>query len=338
MAKSTPGRAGDDVEDVTGSRRRGLASTLFASQPFWITVALILLCVLMAFVAPAFASLDNFYNITRNFAFIGVMALGMTAVIITGGIDLSVGSIMGLVGIVLGLLLEAGWPWYVAVSAGLLAGMAAGAVNGYLIAYLRLAPFVVTLGMLSIARSLAIVLSGNRMIYDFGPGAEAVYWIGGGSILGVSNPVWVLVVGALVFGWIFNVTAWGRYLYAIGGNERAAGLTGVPVARIKLQVYVVSGLMAAIAGVLITGWQGSAINALGVGYELRVIASTVIGGTNLMGGEGGAFGAFVGAALIELIRNALLMAGVDSNWQGAFVGFFIILAVLLERLRGRRGG
>ena len=335
---STSGRSGIDVEEVAGSRRRGLISALFASQPFWITIALILLCVVMAYVAPAFASLDNFYNITRNFAFIGVMALGMTAVIITGGIDLSVGSIMGLVGIVLGLLLEAGWPWYVAVSAGLLAGMAAGAVNGYLIAYLRLAPFVVTLGMLSIARSLAIVLSGNRMIYDFGPGAEAIYWIGGGSILGVSNPVWVLIVGALVFGWIFNVTAWGRYLYAIGGNERAAGLTGVPVARIKLQVYVVSGLMAAIAGVLITGWQGSAINALGVGYELRVIASTVIGGTNLMGGEGGAFGAFVGAALIELIRNALLMAGVDSNWQGAFVGLFIILAVLLERLRGGRGG
>ena len=338
MAKGTADRFGGDVEEATGSGKRGLVGTLLASQPFWITVALVLLCVLMAYVAPTFASLDNFYNITRNFAFIGVMALGMTAVIITGGIDLSVGSIMGLVGIVLGLLLEAGWPWYVAVSAGLLAGMAAGAVNGYLIAYLRLAPFVVTLGMLSIARSLAIVLSGNRMIYDFGPGAEAVYWIGGGSILGVSNPVWVLVIGALVFGWIFNVTAWGRYLYAIGGNERAAGLTGVPVARIKLQVYVVSGLMAAIAGVLITGWQGSAINALGVGYELRVIASTVIGGTNLMGGEGGAFGAFIGAALIELIRNALLMAGVDSNWQGAFVGLFIILAVLLERLRGRRGG
>ncbi len=338
MAKDTPGEAGGGVEEVTEARRWGMASVLLASQPFWITIALVILCVLMAYVAPAFASLDNFYNITRNFAFIGIMALGMTAVIITGGIDLSVGSIMGLVGIVLGLLLEAGWPWYVAVSAGLLAGMAAGAVNGYLIAYLRLAPFVVTLGMLSIARSLAIVLSGNRMIYDFGPGAETVYWIGGGSILGVSNPVWVLVIGALVFGWIFNVTAWGRYLYAIGGNERAAGLTGVPVARIKLQVYVVSGLMAAIAGVLITGWQGSAINALGVGYELRVIASTVIGGTNLMGGEGGAFGAFIGAALIELIRNALLMAGVDSNWQGAFVGLFIILAVLLERLRGRRGG
>ena len=340
MAKSTPSgpRTGIDIEDVTGLKERGIAGLLFASQAFWVTVALILLCGLMAYVAPAFASLDNFYNITRNFAFIGVMALGMTAVIITGGIDLSVGSIMGLVGIVLGLLLEAGWPWYVAVSAGLVAGMAAGAVNGYLIAYLRLAPFVVTLGMLSIARSFAIVLSGNRMIYDFGPGAKAVYWIGGGSILGISNPVWVLIIGTLAFGWIFNVTAWGRYLYAIGGNERAAGLTGVPVARIKLQVYIVSGLMAAIAGILITGWQGSAINALGVGYELRVIASTVIGGTNLMGGEGGAYGAFIGAALIELIRNALLMAGVDSNWQGAFVGLFIILAVLLERLRGQRGG
>ena len=137
---------------------------------------------------------------------------------------------------------------------------------------------------------------------------------------------------------MFNFTSWGRYVYAIGGNENAARLTGVPVDRIKLQVYMVSAFMAAVAGVMIIGWQGSAINALGTGYELRVIASTVISGANLMGGQGGAFGAIIGAALIEVIRNSLLMAGVDSNWQGAFVGLFIILAVLLEKIRGRRDG
>jgi ribose transport system permease protein len=146
----------------------------------------------------------------------------------------------------------------------------------------------------------------------------------------------VLVILTLVFAFVFNFTTWGRYLYAIGGNENAARLTGVPVDRIKLQAYVVSGLTAALASVMIVGWQGSAINAMGTGYELRVIASTVIGGANLMGGEGGAFGAFIGAALIEVIRNSLLMAGVDSNWQGLFVGIFIILAVLLERVRGRK--
>ena len=282
--------------------------------------------------------MDNFFNITRNFAFIGIMALGMTAVIITGGIDISVGSIMGLVGVVCGLVLEGEHHWLLAIAAGLAAGALAGAVNGVLIAYVKLPSFVVTLGMLSIARSLAVVLSQNKMIYEFGPYGDTFDAIGGGELLGIANPVWMLVVLSLVFGFVFNFTAWGNYLFAIGGNENAARLTGVPVDRIKLQAYMVSALMASVAAIMIVGWQGSAINALGVSYELRVIASTVIGGANLMGGVGSAYGAFIGAALIEVIRNSLLMAGVDSNWQGTFVGVFIVLAVLLERIRGRKSG
>jgi ribose transport system permease protein len=325
------------IEDITGLRGRSIGQRLSASQPFWVTVALVLMCAVMAWQEPAaFASMDNFYNITRNFAFIGIMALGMTAVILTGGIDLSVGSIMGVVGVVCGLVLHAEQHWAVAIAAGLLTGAIAGAVNGGLIAYVGLPSFVVTLGMLSIARSLAIVLSENRMIYEFGPSGDTFNAIGGGSVFGIANPVWTLAVLALVFGFVFNFTSWGNYLYAIGGNENAARLTGVPVRRIKFQAYVVSGLTAALASVLIVGWQGSAINALGQGYELRVIASTVIGGADLMGGQGGAYGAVVGAALIEVIRNSLLMAGVDANWQGAFVGLFIVLAVLLQRIRGRR--
>jgi ribose transport system permease protein len=280
----------------------------------------------------------NIVNILVQSSVIGILAVGMTYVILTGGIDLSVGSIMGVVGVVCGLILQAGQHWALAVIGGLLTGALAGAVNGSLIAYVGLPPFVVTLGMLSIARSLAIVLSQNKMIYEFGPYGDTFVNIGGGEILGIANPVWMLVVLTLGFAFIFNFTAWGRYLYAIGGNENAARMTGVPVDRIKLQAYIVSALTAAVASVMIVGWQGSAINALGQGYELRVIASTVIGGANLVGGEGGAFGAFIGAALIEVIRNSLLMAGVDSNWQGTFVGVFIILAVLLERIRRRRSG
>jgi ribose transport system permease protein len=325
------------IEDITGLKERSLGQRLSSSQPFWVTIALIIMCAVMAWDQPdAFASADNFYNITRNFAFIGIMAVGMTAVILTGGIDLSVGSLMGFVGVICGLVLHAGYHWIVAISAGFLAGAAAGAVNGVLIAYVGLPAFVVTLGMLSVARSLAIVLSENRMIYDFGPSGDTFNAIGGGSVLGIANPVWALIFLALVFGFVFNCTAWGKYLYAVGGNENAARVTGVPVRRIKLQAYVISGLTAAFASILIVGWQGSAINALGQGYELRVIASTVIGGADLMGGQGGAYGAFIGAALIEVIRNSLLMAGVDSNWQGAFVGLFIVLAVLLQRIRGKR--
>jgi ribose transport system permease protein len=337
LPSGRPPQASVAIEDVTSLRERSLAHRLFASQPFWVTVALVLMCAVMSAYQPdAFATSDNFYNITRNFAFVGIMAIGMTAVILTGGIDLSVGSIMGLVGVVCGLLLQGEQHWTVAILGGLAAGALAGAVNGWLIAYLGLPSFVVTLGMLSVARSLAIVLSQNRMIYDFGPYGDTFIAIGGGAVLGLANPVWVLLLLAALFGFIFNFTAWGNYLYAIGSNENAARLTGVPVNRIKMGAYVVSGGLAALSAVMIVGWQGSAINALGQGYELRVIASTVIGGANLMGGEGGAYGALVGAALIEVIRNSLLMAGVDANWQGAFVGLFIVLAVLLQRIRGRR--
>jgi ribose transport system permease protein len=325
------------IQDIVGIKEQTLFDKLMSSQAFWVTVALVIICGIMSVLQPhAFSSSANFYNITRNFAFIGIMALGMTVVIITGGIDLSVGSVMGLVGVVCGVLLQANYPWWVALFGGLATGILAGVVNGVLIAYVGLSAFVVTLGMLSFARSLAVVISQNQMIYKLGQGGPVFKEFGGGAMLGIANPVWVLVVLTIVFAVVLKSTSWGRHLYAIGGNQSAARLTGVPVDRVKLQAYVISGFMAALSAVLIVGWQGSAINALGTGYELRVIASTVIGGANLMGGEGGAYGAFIGAALLEVIRNSLLMAGVDSNWQGAFVGVFIVLAVLLEKFRGRK--
>jgi ribose transport system permease protein len=325
------------IQDVVEIREQTFFERLISSQPFWVTVALLLIVALMTYLQPeVFSSSANFYNMTRNFSYIGIMAVGMVAVIITGGIDLSVGSIMGVVGVVCGILLEDGHQWYVAIAAGLLTGMLAGLINGLLIAYVGLSAFVVTLGMMSFARSIAIVMSQNRMIYDFGPHGATFKAFGGGQFLGLSNIFWALIILAVVFGVILKFTSWGRHLYAIGGNEQAARLTGVPVDRVKAQAYVISGLTAAIAAILVVGWQGSAINALGTTYELRVIASTVIGGANLMGGEGGTYGAVVGAALLEVIRNSLLMQGIDSNWQGAFVGVFIVLAVLLEKIRGRR--
>jgi ribose transport system permease protein len=340
-----------------GGKRR--LRGMIATQAFWVTIVLVTICAVMSYREPdSFGTSENFFNITRNFAFIGVMALGMTPVIITGGIDLSVGSVMGLVAIVCGLVLlkqpipfmpdwwnAAAWThsWWMALSAGLLAGAAAGAINGVLIAYVGLPPFVVTLSMLSIARAVAVVLSGNRMLYDFGPGAPAFKIIGGGQDLGLdflpfrlSNPFIILIVLTVVLAVVLRRTIWGRHIFAIGGNEQAANLTGVPVNRVKMQAYILCSLSAALAAILSVGWSGSANNSLGQTYELLAIASAVIGGANLMGGEGGAYGAFIGSALIFVIRNSLLMAGVDSNWQGMFVGSFIILAVVLERVRGKR--
>lgn len=335
-AGPAPAAADVSIESVVGIKERTPLQKMVASQAFWVTIAVVVIYIFMAWYEPAFRSYDNFYNITRNFSFIGMMALGMTVVIITGGIDLSVGSIIGVVCVACGLVLQAEGTWWMAVLAGLFAGLVCGVVNGFLISYVGLSSFVVTLGMLSIARSAAIVLSGNKMIYEFGPDGDFFNAIGGGDTFRIANPVWVMLILAVIFGFVLTQTSWGRHLYAIGGNEQAARATGVPVARIKLQAYVVSALTAAIAGILVTGYNGSAINANGTGWELRVIASTVIGGADLMGGAGGAYGAIIGSALIEIIRNALLMAGVDANWQGAFVGIFIILAVFLERVRGRR--
>jgi len=325
------------ISDVTGIKERTPLQKLVASQSFWVTIAVGIIIVLMSIVYPdAYATEENFYNITRNFSFIGIMAIGMTAVILTAGIDLSVGSVMGVVAIVAGLIMHAGYHWAYAVAGGLSAGVLCGLLNGVLITYIGLPSFVVTLGTLQAFRSTAVVLSNNKMIYEFGPSADSFFAILGGAIFGIATSVWLLALMALAFAWVLYYTSWGRYLFAIGGNEHAARLTGVPVNRVKLQAFVFCSLCAAVASIMLLAWQGSAINAVGQGYELRVIASTVIGGANLMGGEGGAYGAFIGAALIEVIRNGLLMAGVDSNWQGIFVGAFIVLAVLLERIRGKK--
>jgi ribose transport system permease protein len=333
---ATHGGASVAIEDMLHLQQHTVLKRLVASQAFWVTVALIIICVVMSIAEPPFHSEDNFYNITRNFALVGVMALGMTVVIVTGGIDLSVGSTMGVVAVASGLMLQAGSSWIMAIIVALGAGAVVGAINGVLIAYIGLPPFVVTLGMLSAARSAAVVLSRNKMLYQFGAGGPTFKAIGAGNVLGIANPVWFMVILTILMALVLRYTAWGRHMFAIGGNEQAATLTGVPVKRLKLQAYIVCALTAALSGILTVGWAGSAINAMGTGYELRAIASAVIGGANLMGGEGGMFGAFIGSALIEVIRNSLLMAGVDSNWQGLFVGLFIVAAVLLEKARGKR--
>ena len=327
---------------MLGVQQHNLWQRIVGAQSFWVTVALIIICLVMSYLQPAsFATTENFFNITRNFSFIGIMALGMTAVIATGGIDLSVGSIMGLTAVASGLTLEAGYPAGLAVLVGLAAGGVTGLINGVIIAYAGISPFVTTLGMLAIARSCAVVLSGNRMIYKFGPGGPAFKALGSGARQYRADAATELPAAVphrpdRLLAVVYKMTSWGRHVLAIGGNEQAALLTGVPVNRIKVQVYVVSGLAASFAAILAVGWAGSAINALGVTYELLAISAAVIGGANLMGGEASAYGAFIGAALIFVIRNSLLMAGVDSNWQGTFVGLFLIAAVYLGKIRGAK--
>lgn len=326
------------TDDPQAAQTHTRWTALAANQVFWVVLATVVGCILLSVATPTFATPQNLFNVTRNFAFVAIVALGMTAMIITGGIDLSVGSTIGISGIVLSVVMNAGWSIWAGIGMALLTAGLVGLVNGLLIAYLDMQPFVVTLGMLSVGRSLAMVISGNRTIFDFGPDGSKLLALGGGSVFGVANPVLVLVVLAVLFWFAFRWSRWGRYVFAVGGNRHAANLTGVPVRFIICSVYVLGGLMAGIAAILEVGWLGAVTTGLGTGDELRVIAASVIGGTNLMGGIGGAFGTVVGAALIEVIRNSLILLGVDSFWQGTFVGTFIIVAVLFNRLGGERNG
>ena len=322
------------LEESIDKRSHSPLTWLLSRQTFWVFVAAMFAAIALSLVTDTFATQTNLFNVTRNFAFVAIIAIGMTAVVITGGIDLSVGSIVCFAGIMLGVVMNAGYSIWAGVGAALFTSLAIGALNGVLIAYVRMPPFVITLGMLAIARSLAMVASNNRMVYDFGPDQAKLLALGGGTTLGVANPVIALIVLAFIAGYLFRWTQWGRHVFAIGGNEQAARLAGVRVNRVKVSVYVASALTAGIVAVLEVGWLGAVTTNLGQSMELTVIAAAVIGGANLSGGAGTAFGAVIGAALIEVIRNSLLLLGVDTLWQGTFVGSFIVLAVMFDKLKG----
>jgi ribose transport system permease protein len=323
------------LDQTIAQKQHGWLSMLFGSQAFWVVIAIVLACVFLSYSTDAFLTSKNLYNITRNFTFTAIVALGMTLVIITGGIDLSVGSVLCLCSMVLAVVMHAGWSIYVGIAAAVAVALIIGAFNGVLVAYFNFPSFVVTLGMLSIARSLAMVASNNTVVFQFGPDHDKLLALGGGSTFGVANPVIYMVVLALITGFVLRWTRFGRHVFAIGGNEHAATLTGVPVRRIKVAVYMISALSAGIAGIVQTGWLGAVTTNIGAGMELQVIAAAVIGGANLAGGVGTAFGALVGAALIEIIRNSLGLLGINAFWQGTFIGGCIIIAVAFDRLRRR---
>ncbi|MFS8113780.1 ABC transporter permease [Rhizobium jaguaris] len=325
------------LDQTIAQKQRNWLTALLGSQTFWVLIAVILAGIFLSFATSSFATPTNLYNITRNVTFVAIIALGMTLVIITGGIDLSVGSVLCLCSMILAVVMHAGYSIGVGIVASIGTALAIGAFNGILIAYLGFPPFVVTLGMLSVARSLAMVASNNTVVFQFGPDHDKLLALGGGAwLFGISNPVVYMILLALLTGFVLRWTRFGRYVFAIGGNEYAATLTGVPVRTIKVAVYMLSALSAGVAGIVQTGWLGAVTTNIGAGMELQVIAAAVIGGANLAGGVGTAFGALVGAALIEVIRNSLGLLGINAFWQGTFIGGAIVLAVLFDRVRNFR--
>ncbi len=324
------------LEQTINRQESTWAGKLVRSQTFWVVVAILVACVYLSWRSPAFLTPQNLFNITRNFTFVAIIALGMTFVIITGGIDLSVGSVLCLSSMTLAVTMHAGYSLEIGIVVGILTGIAVGAFNGVLIAFLGFPPFVVTLGMLSIARSLAMVVSNNTVVFQFGPDHDRLLQLGGGNFFGVANPVIYMLVLALITGYVLRWTRFGRHVFAIGGNEHAATLTGIPVRSIKVAVYIICSVTASIAGIVQTGWLGSVTTNIGSGMELQVIAAAVIGGASLVGGAGTAIGALVGSALLEVIRNSLGLLGINAFWQGTFIGGAIIVAVAFERVQQLR--
>lgn len=325
-----------NVRDTHGVRERGWAAKALLSQEFWVMIAVLLIGIGVAQVSDKFASGANLFNIMQNFCFIALLAIGMTPVIASGGIDISVGSTLGLCGICTGLILTNNWPLWVGILGSVGVGGLVGLFNGVSIAYLGMSPFILTLAMLSAGRSLALVVSDNQVIYTFARAESALLEMGGGKTLGLPNVFLAVVVAAILLQVLLSMTKWGRYVMAVGGNPEAARANGIPVRAVVVSVYVFAGMMAGLTAVFLVGWLGAVTNSLGQGDELRVIAGTVIGGANLVGGYGSALGAVVGALLIEVTRNALLLAGISPFWQGIFVGAFIFSAMLLDRVRSWR--
>ncbi|HLP67159.1 MAG TPA: ABC transporter permease [Rhizobium sp.] len=322
------------IEDaIAGSEHKNLLTRTTNRQLFWVFLAAVVACAALTLVTDTFATERNLFNVARNFAFVGIVALGMTMVIASGGIDLSVGSSVVLSAMVISVLMAGGMGLWLAAPLALGSTLLVGLLNGILIAYGGMPPFVVTLGTLSAVRSLAMVLSNNKMMWEFGPDHNLLLWIGGGSTLGIPHPLYALTLLTVIVSLASKWTRWGQYVFAIGGNESAATLAGIPVKRIKVSIYMFSAFTAGVTGILMAGWLGSVTTNLGQAMELTVIAAAVIGGANLAGGEGTAIGAVIGALLIEVIRNSMILLGISTFWQGMFIGTFIIVAVAFDRIR-----
>ena len=308
-------------------------------------IALVLMSLLMTLLSDNFATSDNLFNVLRQTSVNLCISVGMTLVILTGGIDLSVGSILALTGAVAAGLTRDGIALasidtYVGITfwggcfIALLLGAALGAFNGVVVTHFKVPPFVATLGMMTIARGLTMLYTGGFPITGLGKSFE---YLGTGWLLGIPMPVWLALAIILFFAFLMRHTRTGRYIYAIGGNERASLLSGIRTGRVVLLVYTLAGVLSAVAGLLVTARLDSAQPNAGSGYELDAIAAVVIGGASLSGGKGSIWGTVVGALIIGVLNNGLVLLNVSPFWQQVVKGFVILLAVIMDRYYAKRG-
>jgi erythritol transport system permease protein len=335
QAKVVPSRSGGGFD---------IAKMLLEGRAF---LALIVIVAVFSFLSPNYFTIPNFLTMANHVAIYGLLSIGMLVVILNGGIDLSVGSVLALCGVVAGALMQGVtieplgvilYPpvWAVVVITCVL-GAFVGAINGVLIAYFKVPAFVATLGTLYVARGVALLQTNGLTYNNLGGrpelGNTGFDWLGFYRLAGVPIGVWVLIVVAVACHLMLARTAFGRWLYASGGNERAAELSGVPVKYVKITVYVLSGICAALAGLVLSSQLTSAGPTAGTTYELTAIAAVVIGGAALTGGRGTVRGTMLGAFVIGFLSDGLVIIGVSSYWQTVFTGAVIVLAVLLNSIK-----
>ncbi len=336
-AAAAVGKAGG-VEQTSPSFFRQIVQ----STEFGLVIALFILCVIMTLASQYFLGVDNIFNMLKGIAPITIVAIGETMVLVAGGLDLSVGSIMAVGAMVAARLMtyHSFQPW-VAFACGLLSGLLFGAVNGLIITKGKINPFITTLGTLSIGRGLAYLLAygllgtvaSNIPMRD-----EGVNFLGAGYIGRVPFAVIIMLTLVVIFSIFMARGVLGRQIYAVGTNEQAARLSGVNVDRVRLFTYMLTGVLAALAGIMSAGQLSTAPTNLGEGDNLAIIAATIIGGTSLSGGEGTVYGALIGAAIMAVVRNAFVMLNLPLTVQQAATGLVIILAVALDRIRRIRSG
>ena len=305
----------------------------FVRREFGTLAGLLVLCAALWIATPHFLTTANLLNVVEQSTLIGIIAVGMTFVILTAGIDLSVGSIVALSGVAMGTAFRAGLPIFAAVPTGLAVGLACGLANGALITLGRLPPFIATLGMMSIARGGALMLSDGRPISGYPDGFRT---LATGDLLGIPVPVIVMLAIYGIAHFVLSRTTLGRYTYAIGGNEEAAELSGIRVRAYKSAVYGIAGLLSAVTSILLVARLDSAQPIAGIMYELDAIAAVVIGGTSLLGGAGSVIGTLIGALIMGVLRNGLNLLGVSSYLQQVAIGGVIIVAVLMDMALRRR--
>lgn len=301
-------------------------------RDFGSIIALLLLIAVIGIISPQFRTVDNFLSLLRQSSINGLIAFGMTLVILTGSIDLSVGSVLALTSALAAGLIVSGVPAPVAMLMALVAGALLGLVSGLLVSKGRLQPFIATLISMTAYRGITMIYMGGKPISNLGASAF-LRGVGKGAFLGIPNPVWILMVAFACVFFVLNNTTFGRKVYAVGSNAKAAALAGVNISKTKMIVFAMSGFFAALSGMILLSRLGSAQPTLGVGYELDAIAAVALGGTSLNGGRGKIYGTLIGVLIIAVLNNGLNIIGVPSYYQDVVKALVILIAVLSDKNR-----